>query len=60
MTLEKKYYSIAEASSISGLSKKSLREGCKTGRFPHVWVGRVIKLDLEGTFAVLEQEQDAE
>lgn len=57
MTLSKKYYSIAEASSISGLSQKSLRAGCKEGRFPHTWVGRVIKIDLEGTFAALEAEQ---
>lgn len=60
MVLEKKYYSIAEAASLSGLSQKSLRAGCKEGRFPHLWVGRVLRIDLEGTFAVLEQEQGAE
>ncbi len=56
MVLSKKYYSTAEAATLSGLSRKTLREGCKSGRFPHLWIGRVLRIDLQGIFDVLAAE----
>ena len=56
MILQKKFYTTTEAAALSGLSRKTLREGCKAGRFPHVWVGRVLRIDLQGVFDVLAAE----
>ena len=57
MELKKRYYSTKEAASLSGLSQKMLRAGCRSGRFPHTWSGRKLKIDLEGVYAVLDHEQ---
>ena len=56
MNLEKKYYSTKDAATLSGLSQYELRKGCKEGRYPHVWCGRILKIDLEGVFNVLGQK----
>ena len=56
MNIDRKFYSITEAARLSGLSKKALRAGCKSGRFPHTMAGRNFKIDLEGLFRVIEEE----
>ena len=59
MKLDKKFYPIAEAARISGLSKKALRAGCHEGRIPHIRAGRNFKVDLERLFETLEAESNS-
>lgn len=57
MEFEKKFYTISEATKLTGLSKKELRSGCHSGRFPFIRSGRNFKVDLAEIDAILNKEK---
>lgn len=48
------FQTLPNATRITGLSQRYLREGCKTGKIPHVRSGNVYLVNVPALLRVLE------
>ena len=53
---EAPYQSIRNAARITGLSMFFLRDGCKTGKIPHLMIGGEYRICMPLLLEILEQE----